>query len=1129
MKGVHYFWAFALVVSGINTKAQRIVRLKNSQPPIICYAEQKPGVHSYLGEPAVFKKIKQAGAKTKTVNIEVDYINFPPEAESAFEYAVSIWESLISSPVTIHVTAVWSNLSSGTLGSAGPSFWASNFNGVPKFNIYYPGPLAEKLARSDLNGIDEPDIVAQFNSATSWYFQTSGTPASGQYDFITVVLHELGHGFGFTSTFNVASGVGRYGEFTDGIPFPFDLSIENLSSQNLYQNFNSPSTQLAEQLTSNNIFIETPSNATKLQLYAPATFNDGSSIAHLDPAANPQGTANSLMRPFINVNEVNHNPGPAVNNIFRDLGWVTTYIDHHHLNDRENFSQPIPVTAIIKTDETDGYTFDSNQVLLNYSINGSPFTQSQMLPTGIADEFSATIPAAGASSLVQYNIQVIDNLNRTLSHPGEYYEPGEVISQKGPITAYYSFFAGPDVAVPEIDHTPKTFVSYLDTDLVIDVSIKESSDLSTIQLEYIFNSDPPQISSLALTGSEPDLFDGTTIYHYRKTITFAPGQLQDGDVIKYRIIAKDNSSNANQATAPLADYFILPVEGLAPSRTYYQNNFNTPSDDFIGNEFSISQPSGFSDPAIHSQHPYAEATSNGELDFTYQLRIPIIINDRASLLSFDEIVLVEPGEDGSKFGDADFYDYVVVEGSANGGTTWIPIADGYDSREKTIWLAAYGNNEDGQSTLFQHRTINLADRFFPGEEVVFRFRLHSDPFGNAWGWTIDNLTIQVDDVAPQILHNHFDYVTGDIAGLSIPVSVSDDLLLDKISLDFSVNNGTIQHQEMTVKEQSIFADFSIDVSRLIIGDEIRYRFEAVDSAGNRTLLPAMGYFVVPKIQFNDAVLQYTNNFNSLTADFVGNFFEIAQPPGFINGAMHTPHPYLRGFGVDNKSDFSYTLKRKIIVNADNPYIRFDEVCLAENHEENAIFGSSAFKDYVLMEASKDSGVTWTPLLDGYDSNDRQEWLNAYNQNQIGSAALLRTRYINILETDGLNPGDEIIIRFRLYSDGDTQGWGWAIDNLHIQDEITDVEGNDVVSELTIYPNPIVQDRLYIDFQLRNQSNAIITVINTHGALIDQKSVDPSGDGKGSASFDVASFANGLYLLRFTADGKSTWKKFIVQR
>ena len=67
------------------------------------------------------------------------------------------------------------------------------------------------------------------------------------------------------------------------------------------------------------------------------------------------------------------------------------------------------------------------------------------------------------------------------------------------------------------------------------------------------------------------------------------------------------------------------------------------------------------------------------------LRHPIKLNESGLLINFKEVVLVEPGEEGSLFGSADFYDYVILEASKDFGKTWFKLADGYDSRYSSSW------------------------------------------------------------------------------------------------------------------------------------------------------------------------------------------------------------------------------------------------------------------------------------------------------------------------------------------------------------------------------------------------------------------------------------------------------------
>lgn len=171
----------------------------------------------------------------------------------------------------------------------------------------------------------------------------------------------------------------------------------------------------------------------------------------------------------------------------------------------------------------------------------------------------------------------------------------------------------------------------------------------------------------------------------------------------------------------------------------YSNTLDTGDDFILDAGFSIAQPAGFSDPALHSTHFYP----NG-INITAVLRQPIVIGN-STTLSFDEVVLVEPGDPGSVYGDYAFWDFVVVEASSD-GIHWVPLADGYDSREDPAWEAAFNASQFGSSSLFRNRQILLNDTFALRDEVFLRFRMFTDDFVNGWGWAIDN--IEVDTPSP---------------------------------------------------------------------------------------------------------------------------------------------------------------------------------------------------------------------------------------------------------------------------------------------------------------------------------------------------------------------------------------------
>lgn len=278
-------------------------------------------------------KESELGIQTATIN--VTYNSFTPQAQAAFQQAVNIWASLINSTVTINVTANWTPLGPGVLGSAGPNNFFSDFPNAPVANRWYPVGLANSLAGTDLDpGFS--DITANFSSNFGgWYFGTDGNPGLGQYDFVSVVLHELGHGLGFIGSLDVDDGSG-FTECTGtaglgcwgfgGTPLIFDQFAENGSDQQLINTglFPNPSAALANQLTSNNIFFDGPNTRTAngggpAKLYTPNSWQPGSSFSHLDEIFN--GTPNALMTFSLNNGESAHNPGPVTLCMFQDMGW----------------------------------------------------------------------------------------------------------------------------------------------------------------------------------------------------------------------------------------------------------------------------------------------------------------------------------------------------------------------------------------------------------------------------------------------------------------------------------------------------------------------------------------------------------------------------------------------------------------------------------------------------------------------------------------------------------------------------------------------------------------------------------------------------------------------------------------
>jgi hypothetical protein len=136
---------------------------------------------------------------------------------NVYRYVADVWERNLQSNVTINVSAGWEALSctstSAVLGSAGAwNIWRNFANARP--NTWYPQALANKLAGVNLSA-DQPDdgsgygnvdIKTQFNinlgntgclDGAPFYLGLDGN-AGGKVNFVETLLHELGHGLGFS-------------------------------------------------------------------------------------------------------------------------------------------------------------------------------------------------------------------------------------------------------------------------------------------------------------------------------------------------------------------------------------------------------------------------------------------------------------------------------------------------------------------------------------------------------------------------------------------------------------------------------------------------------------------------------------------------------------------------------------------------------------------------------------------------------------------------------------------------------------------------------------------------------------------------------------------------------------------
>jgi len=241
----------------------------------------------------------------------------------AFEFAVTQWANTLAGNVPIVIAASMPALGgsggSALLASAGPTTVHRDFShALP--DTWYGAALANELGGNDANGPDLAEIDILFNAdvdgpealgSIAWYYGTDAQPGS-DVDFVTIALHELGHGLGFFEAVDPATGGWRT---PNDQPAIFDRMLMRPQVGGFTDVRN------AERLAA---IISPPLlwkganliafNGAAAAVFTPDPFQPGASISHWDPAAAP----GELMSP--SYSGPMHDPGLLLPALV-DMGW----------------------------------------------------------------------------------------------------------------------------------------------------------------------------------------------------------------------------------------------------------------------------------------------------------------------------------------------------------------------------------------------------------------------------------------------------------------------------------------------------------------------------------------------------------------------------------------------------------------------------------------------------------------------------------------------------------------------------------------------------------------------------------------------------------------------------------------
>jgi hypothetical protein len=242
--------------------------------------------------------------------------NLGEQRLALFNAAAQIWGAFLDSSVVIEISSQFDPLtpcstSGGVLGAAGAVTGHWNFTHAGFADTVYHAALANKQAGSDLSA--NPDMSATFNSSvdsgcmgngTHFYYGLDNATPVNTINLFVVLLHEIGHGLGSSSLTN-----GETGIFAFGIPDIWARYLfDSTAGRSWFQMSNEQRVVSAE--NTNNLFWDganvrnasgflsagRDANTGRVQMYAPSSFQAGSSVSHYSNAAFPD----LLMEPSIN-------------------------------------------------------------------------------------------------------------------------------------------------------------------------------------------------------------------------------------------------------------------------------------------------------------------------------------------------------------------------------------------------------------------------------------------------------------------------------------------------------------------------------------------------------------------------------------------------------------------------------------------------------------------------------------------------------------------------------------------------------------------------------------------------------------------------------------------------------------
>jgi hypothetical protein len=163
------------------------------------------------------------------------------------------------------------------------------------------------------------------NSDFDWYFGTDAKPGYYQYDWVSVMIHEVSHGLGFAATI---AGDGRF-YYVDENGDGWYTDYPNIFTRQLFQGTSGAcltdlsASQRAAVITGDNLYSGRPdgklleAHGSRVKMYAPYTWSQGSSVSHWDNSV----SFPTFMKYAFSSGDALHTFNTRKIGIFQDIGW----------------------------------------------------------------------------------------------------------------------------------------------------------------------------------------------------------------------------------------------------------------------------------------------------------------------------------------------------------------------------------------------------------------------------------------------------------------------------------------------------------------------------------------------------------------------------------------------------------------------------------------------------------------------------------------------------------------------------------------------------------------------------------------------------------------------------------------